>query len=83
MGASNHPTTRVETDDEDVRYNRLKADLAECDGIENVRESMLAGLVVETDERGFDTDALGVLNEHGARIGTNKGLDDPFEVFLE
>jgi hypothetical protein len=44
---------------------------------------MLAGLVVETSDRGFETDALRVLTEHGARIGDNKSRDDPWEVFLE
>lgn len=83
MGANNHSTTRVATDDNDVRRERLKNDLAMCDCITGVRESMLAGIVVETADRGFEPDALGVLAEHGARIGKYKSRDDPFEVFLE
>jgi hypothetical protein len=83
MGANSHPTTRVETLEEGVRYERLKNDLAMCDCITGVRDSMLAGLVVETTQRGFESDALAVLAEHGARIGENKARDDPWEVFLE
>jgi hypothetical protein len=83
MGADNHSTTRVETESKDVRETRLMNDLAGCRCVEGVRKSMLAGLVVETSERGFEPDALAVLSEHNARIGTNKARDDPWEVFLE
>ena len=82
MGADNHPTTRVETESKDVRETRLMNDLAGCECVENVRKSMLAGLVVETNGRGFETDALRVLADHGARVGENKDRGDPWEVFL-
>lgn len=83
MGADNHSTTRVETDDESVRRERLKSDLATCDCIISVRDSMLAGIVVETNQRGFESDALRVLTEHNARIGAKKLRTGPWEVFLE
>jgi len=83
MGADNHSTTRAKIDNNSVRRERLKNDLAMCDCITGVRDSMLAGIVVETTERGFEPDALGVLNDHNARIGANKSRDDPWEVFLE
>lgn len=83
MGADNHQTTRAETDNEHIRMSRLKTDLAMCDCITNVRESVLTGLVVETTEDGFEPDALGVLAKHNARIGPHTSADEPWEVFLQ
>jgi hypothetical protein len=83
MGANNHPTTQPETDDKSVRRERLKSDLAMCPCIEGVRDSMLAGIVVETTARGFEADAVSVLAEHDARIGDYTEQGEPWEVFLE
>jgi len=85
MGAHNHPTTHVETDDYTKRRLRLKRDLIDCESVTATRAGLFAEccVVVETDERGLGTDAVSVLAEHGARVGANKRPDDPFEVFLE
>lgn len=73
MGADNHPTTRVQTDDKSTRAARLAADLRELSELSDVQKSTRHDGIVSfhfADDRrsGFPPSVMRVLAEHGAEL---------------
>jgi hypothetical protein len=81
MGANTHPTTRVETDDDQIRGERLKNDLQALDSVESARLDVIApsGVVFETGNRGLTQEIISVLHDHEARL---RPEHDPWEAFV-
>jgi hypothetical protein len=74
MGANNHPTTDVETNDTEIRATRLARDLRACDDVKEVtvnnkRSIYVSFELTEPHERtGFPSSVMAILSQYEADL---------------